>query len=125
MSFRSPPTDSKETAFALWGGILDGVDLDLVNGTAVLRTHVINGGVEASTTIACEGIRAVAFGTDTPWPWAYAEITEVWAGPVEGGVRIAMTLWSEPTALTITANRIFIGDQPLEAPFASVARDLT
>jgi hypothetical protein len=124
MSFRSPSADLEQTAFALWGGILDSVDLDLANGTAVLRAHVINGGVEASTTIACDGIEAVGFGTDIPWPWAYAEITEVWAGPVPGGVRIALTLWSEPTALTITASRISIGDEPLEAPFASVARSL-
>lgn len=117
--------DLEETAFALWGGILDDVDLDLKSGTVVLRAHVESGGTSTATEIQCNGVTAVSFTTDIPWPWSYAEITDVSAGIVDGGVRLALTLWADPTALAITANRITIGGQSLQPPFAAVGRDLT
>jgi hypothetical protein len=115
----------EETAFALWGGILDGVDIDLKSGTLVLRAHVESGGTSTATEIQCEGVTAVSFATDIPWPWNYAEITDVRAGVVERGVHLELTLWADPTALAVTASRITVGGQLLEAPFSAVGRELT
>lgn len=125
---RMPASSSdglEDTAFSLWGGILDDVEVDLKNGTVVLRVHVETGGRSTATAIDCNGVRALSFATDIPWPWNYSEITDVRAGVVDGHIRMALTLWADPTALLVTAGSITIGGQPLQAPFAAVARELT
>lgn len=121
---RNQPTSPAEltgTAVYLWGGVLDSVELDLVRGEAVLAAHIVEEGSTASVSIRCHGLSEVSFTNTVPWPWNYAEITEVYARRVSAGVRLELTLWVDETTLAVTAEEIWIGDQRLVEPFDSVA----
>lgn len=114
-----------ETAFALWAGILDAIDLDLRAGTVLLKTHVVSGGVETHAEIECRGVTQFLIKTNIPWPWTYPEITEVWAASTPDRARLVITLWWEPSELAIEAATITIAGQRLQSPFEDVARTLT
>lgn len=115
----------RQTAFALWAGILDAVDLDLRTGTVLLKTHVVNGSLETHAEIECRGVTEFSMKTDIPWPWTYPEITEVWAATTAERARLVITLWAEPSELAIEAATITIAGQRLQSPFEDVARTLT
>lgn len=116
--------DLHQTAFALWGGILDDVALNLRSGTVLLSTHVVSGGIEKHAVIECREITETSIKNAIKWPWAYAEITEVWAVKTADRTRLVITLWAEPSELAIEARAITIGGQPIQSPYDAVARTL-
>lgn len=92
---------------ALWGAILDRVDLDVVNHVLVLAIRISSSSGNSVHTLECSGLLELRFFSAIPSPWAYAEITEIHAhGTPSGAQQIEIVLWSEKAGLVIIAETI-------------------
>lgn len=92
---------------ALWGAILDRIDLDVVRQVLVLTIRVSSASGETIHTVECSGLMELRFFSSIPGPWEYAEITEIHANVTPSGAcQIEIVLWSEEAGLVAIAETI-------------------
>ena len=100
---------------ALWGAILDRVDLDVTRQVLILMVRT--GGFSGDTvhTLDCSGLREFRFSNAILGPWEYAEITEIRASITSSGAqKIEIVLWSEDAGLEIHAETITLNGERIE-----------
>jgi hypothetical protein len=103
--------------YQLWGGILDRVDIDLLQQRAVLDFHVIN-----STQVPpmrrhvaeLDGVSEFRWFSSIPGPWNYADVTELhFRQTSTGSTVLDIMLWSEEAGISITASSATLDGEPM------------
>jgi hypothetical protein len=103
--------------YQLWGGILDRVDIDLLQQRVVLDFHVIN-----STQVPpvrrhvaeLGGVSEFRWFSSIPGPWNYADVTELHFRQTSTGSKVLdIMLWSEEAGISITASSATLDGEPI------------
>lgn len=101
----------------LWGGILDRVDIDLLQQRAVLDFHVVDSRespVVRRHLVEVSGISEFRWFSSIPGPWNYADVTEFRVRSAStGGLVIDIMLWSEDAGILITAGSALFDGNPM------------
>lgn len=99
---------------ALWGSVLDHVDLDIIRQVLFLTIRVSSSSGDTVHTLKCADLSQFRFFSSIPRPWEYAEVTEIHTNvTATGAIQIEIILWSEEAGLVAVADSVTLDDQPL------------
>ena len=85
---------------ALWGGTLQGIQVDVTTRRLDASVRVKDSGVTRDLVLVFEGVSALRLDRAATDAWDYTEITEVHVHEAAGEMHVEMVFWSEPEGLT-------------------------
>lgn len=99
---------------ALWGAILDHVDIDITSRLLVISCHVTAGSQAIHHRLEFRALSEFRFFNSIPGQWKYAELTEIHANRTSSGyTHVEIVLWSEDAGLVAIADSVELDGEPV------------